>query len=117
MTRVSHPKPKKKNHDAKIHYTYATNDNVIKMIKLVERELMRRPQRDEEAKHDVPKLVLQTLKDSSSLSEILNAMTREQSKVVLHTAQDPKPNASPKLVGSLTVSSYDLVHQLQKTLA
>ena len=30
----------KKNHDAKIHYTYATNDNVIDMIKLVERVLI-----------------------------------------------------------------------------
>ena len=33
----------KKNHDAKIHYTYATNDNVINMIELVERVLMMRP--------------------------------------------------------------------------
>ena len=58
----------KKNHDAKIHYTYATNDNVINMIELVERVLMMRPQKEEEAKPDVPKLVLWTLKDSSSSS-------------------------------------------------
>ena len=48
----------KKNHDAKIHYTYATNDNVINMIEPVERVFMMRPQKEEEAKLDVPKLVL-----------------------------------------------------------
>ena len=41
-------------------------------------------------------------------------MTRGQAKIVLHTAWDRKPNAPPKLVGPLFVSSYDLVHQLQK---
>ena len=48
----------KKNHDAKIHYTYATNDNVINMVELVERVFMMRPQREEEAKPNVPKIVL-----------------------------------------------------------
>ena len=48
----------KKNHDAKIYYTYAMNDNVINMVKPVERVIMMRPWREEEAKPHVPKIVL-----------------------------------------------------------
>ena len=49
---------RKNNHDVKIDYTYATNNNVINMIELVESMLMMKPQRDEEAKRDVPNLIL-----------------------------------------------------------
>ena len=48
----------KKNHGAKIYYTYTTNDNVINMVKPVEILFMMRPQREEEAKPNVPKIVL-----------------------------------------------------------
>ena len=61
--------------------------------------------------------MLQTLDYSSPSCETLNVMTKGQAKVVLHTAQDLKSTVPPKLVGSLAMSSYDLVHQLQKTLA
>ena len=107
----------KKNHSAKIHYNYATNDNVTNMVKPVERVFMMRPQREEEAKPNVPKIMLQMLYDLSPLSETLNDMTRGQAKVVLCMDQDPKPNLPSKSTGPLAMCSYDLVHQLQKTPA
>ena len=79
------------------------------MVELVESVFMMRPQ---EAKPKVPRIVLQTLDDSSPPSETLNVVTRGQAKVVFHTNQDPKPNAPPKSTSPSVVSSYDLVHQL-----
>ena len=70
---------------------------------------MMKPQ---EAKPKVPKIMLQTLTDSSPPSETLNAITRGQAKVVLCIDQDPKPNIPPKSIGPSSMSSYDFVHQL-----
>ena len=102
----------KKNHNVEIHYTYATNDNVINMVEPVESIFMMRSQETK-----VPKIVLRTLDNSSPPSEALNVVTRGQAKVVLRTNQDPKPSAPSKSTGLSTMSSYDLVHQLQKTPA
>ena len=88
-----------KNHDAKIHYTYATNENVINMIEPIEDVFMIRPERDEDANHDIAKLALQMLDGSSSESETLNFVTRGQAKIVLCTILDPKKIAPPKKVG------------------
>ncbi len=65
----------------------------------------------------VPKIVLRTLDNSSPPSEALNAITRGQAKVVLHTNQNPKTSAPSKSTSPSTISSYDIVHQLQKTPA
>ncbi|WP_044909002.1 hypothetical protein, partial [[Clostridium] innocuum] len=80
----------KKNHDAKINYTYPSNTPVINMVEPVESVLMMRSQDDNKVNHGKPKLVLQTRGSSSSRSETLNAVTRGQAKIVLKTAQDPK---------------------------
>ena len=48
----------KKNHDAKINYTYTNNDNVINMLEPTKRVLMMRPQDDKDSIHNAPKLIL-----------------------------------------------------------
>ena len=48
----------KKNHDAKINYTYANNDNVINILEPIESVLMMRLQDDKDSNHDAPKLIL-----------------------------------------------------------
>ena len=80
------------------------------MIEPIQDVFMIGTQRDEDTIHGIPKLVLQTLNDSSSQSETLNTVTRGQAKIVLHTIQDPKKIAPPKQVGSSVVSTYDLFH-------
>ena len=86
----------KKNYDAKIHYTYVTNDNVINMIKPIEDVFMMRLQKDDDANYDIPKLVLWMLNNSSSQSETLNTVTGGQAKIFLCTVQDPKQTTLPK---------------------
>ena len=56
----------KKNHDAKINYTYANNDNVINMLEPIKSVLMMRPQDDKDSNHDAPELILKMLNTSSS---------------------------------------------------
>ena len=48
----------KKNHDAKVNYTYANNENVINMLEPVESVFMMRPIENGDTNHDMPKLVL-----------------------------------------------------------
>lgn len=66
----------KKNHDAKINYTYTPDSPVINMIEPVESVLMMRSQDDKNANYGMPRLVLRTLDGSSYRSETLNAVTR-----------------------------------------
>ena len=48
----------KKNQDAKINYTYATNENVINMLEPVESVFMMRPRENGDTNCHMPKLVL-----------------------------------------------------------
>lgn len=63
------------------------------------------------------KVTLKVEKSSSSHGETLNVVTRGQSKVVLKVANDPKNSSSSKKVASLSISSYNLVSQLERTPA
>ena len=65
----------KKNHDAKINYTYANNENVINMLEPIKSVFMMRPQGNGDSHHDMPKIVLQTLDSSSSYTETVNVVT------------------------------------------
>ena len=49
---------KKKNHDAKINYTYTNIDNVINMLEAIESNFTMRPQVDKDSNHDTPKLII-----------------------------------------------------------
>ena len=60
------------------------------MIEPIEDVFMMRPQRDEDANHDIHNLVLQTLDGSSPWIETLKFVTRGQDKILLQTIQDPK---------------------------
>ena len=64
-----------------------------------------------------PKVVLQVVESSSSQSEPLNTVTRGKYKVVLKVSHDPKNGSSSKKHIAFKISKYDLVSQLQCTLA
>lgn len=63
------------------------------------------------------KVVLRVAESSSSQSEPLNAITRGKSKVILKVSHDSKNASSSKQTTTSRISNYDLVSQLQRTLA
>lgn len=121
----------KNNHDDKINYAYVDIDNVIDMIEPVEYLFMASSNDDKRPNYDAkdkrpkvflkmrnapqhhndtrPKVVLRVAESSSSQSELLNVVTRGQSKVVLKVTYDPKNASSSKQPTTSRISNYDLV--------
>ena len=110
------PQVHKKNHDAKINYTYANIYNVINMLELIKSIYTMGPKYDKEPNYDMyderlkaflrmcncplninntrSRVSLRMAESSSSHSKTLNSITRGQSKVVLKVANDPKHASS-----------------------